>query len=267
MSGDYEYRGLVAGAWDLLRGDTSNWPDRAFYRALIARNGEPALDVGCGTGRLLLDYLASGLDVDGVDNSPEMLALCRAKAAELGIDVSTRLYEQEMDTLSLPRRYATIIVPSSTFQLLTDRAAAGAGLARFFQHLNSGGVLVMSIMSKLWHGKRPPAQMEWSDWFKMGEKPRADGATIRRWTRARYDYDAQLEHEENRYEVLRDDVVVATEMHMRSPAVRWYSQAQIRALYERAGFADLKLTSGFTFEPAAETDTTFCVIGSRPLSP
>lgn len=35
----------------------------------------------CGTGRLLLDYLAQGIDIDGVDNSPEMLALCRPDAA------------------------------------------------------------------------------------------------------------------------------------------------------------------------------------------
>jgi hypothetical protein len=30
-----EYRGLLAQTWDLLRGDTSAWPDRAFYRTLI----------------------------------------------------------------------------------------------------------------------------------------------------------------------------------------------------------------------------------------
>jgi SAM-dependent methyltransferase len=81
----YEYRGLKAQAWDLLRGDYSSWPDRPFYLAAIRQFGEPALDVGCGTGRLLLDYLAQGVDCDGVDNSPEMLALCRQKAAQLGL--------------------------------------------------------------------------------------------------------------------------------------------------------------------------------------
>ena len=74
MPEDYEYQGLMAQTWDLLRGDTSVWPDRPFYRAIIEQRDGPALDVGCGTGRLLLDYLQSGLDVDGIDNSPEMLA-------------------------------------------------------------------------------------------------------------------------------------------------------------------------------------------------
>jgi SAM-dependent methyltransferase len=265
LSNDYEYRGLVVQAWDLLRGDTSEWADRAFYRSIIESNRGPALDVGCGTGRLMLDYLSAGLDVDGVDISPEMLALCRTKAANMGVDVSRRLFEQEMEGLSLPRQYATIFVPSSSFQLLTDPSAASQALRRFREHLDPGGVLVMSIMSKLWPGKRVPIQMEWSRWVKIGERQRPDdGATIRRWIRTRYDHAEQLEHEENRYEVLVDDVIVQTEMHRRSPAVRWYSQAQARSLYEAEGFTGVSLTSGFTFEPASEADTMFCVCGRGP---
>ena len=81
---NYEYSGLMAQAWDLLRGDTSQWSDRFFFLDIIQRYGQPVLDIGCGTGRLLLDYLAQGIDVDGVDNSPQMLALCRQKAAQQG---------------------------------------------------------------------------------------------------------------------------------------------------------------------------------------
>ncbi len=262
MSDDIEYRGLLAQTWDLLRGDTANWPDRAFYARLIEAGRGPALDVGCGTGRLLLDYLAEGLDVDGVDNAPDMLELCRVKAAGLGLDVTGRLFEQSMPALALPRRYATIFVPSSSFQLLTDATDAGVALARFHAHLAPGGVLVMSIMSKLWRGKSVPPQLQWSDWHKVGERAR-EGDTIRRWMRMQYDHEAQLEHEETRFEVLRDGVVVQSETTLRSPAVRWYSQAQAIACVERAGFTGVMATSGFTLEPAAPQDTTFCVIGRR----
>lgn len=263
MSGDYEYRGLMAQAWDLLRGDTSSWADGPFYRAIIERQHGPALDVGCGTGRLTLDYLAAGIDIDGVDNSPEMLDICREKASTLGIDVEGRLFLQAMDALDLPRRYATVLVPSSSFQLLTEEAAATEALRRFHDHLAPGGVLVMSVMSKLWPGANAPPQMQWSDWFKIGEKQRpGDEATIRRWIRTRYDHERQLEHEESRYEVLVDGEVIATEMYGRSPGVRWYSQQQILTAFELAGFSDVRLTSAFTEAPAEATDTTFCAIGT-----
>ena len=254
----------MAQAWDLLRGDSSGWPDRPFYRAIIEQRDGPALDVGCGTGRLMLDYLQAGLDVDGIDNSPEMLALCREKAEAAGVDVRHRLFQQEMHLVALPRRYATIFVPSSTFQLLTDASAARQAMARFHDHLKPGGVLVMPFMSKLWRGRIVPPQMEWGDWRKLGEATRLeDGATVRRWMRTRYDHGEQLEHEENRYEVLHDGVVIQTEHLGRSPCVRWYTQAQARSLFEQAGFTVRTTTSGFTFDAAAAEDTTFCFIATR----
>jgi SAM-dependent methyltransferase len=263
MPDDYEYHGLMAEAWDLLRGDTSGWADRPFYRQIIEQCGGPALDVGCGTGRLTLDYLQAGLDVDGVDNSPEMLAICRQKAATAGIDVEGRLFLQEMDRLALPRRYAVVFVPSSSFQLLTDPEAARRALARFRDCLATGGLLAMPFMSKLWPGRRTPAQMEWSDWHRLGEAQRPDGDVVRRWTRTRYDHGQQLEHEENRYEVVRDGAVIRTEHLGRSPGERWYSQAQARALIEQAGFTIAATTSGFTFDAVADEDTLFCILATR----
>ncbi len=82
---EVEYRGLMAQTWDLLRGDPSGQGDYGFYLEMIRAYGEPVLDVGCGTGRLLLDMLAAGIDIDGVDVSAEMLALCRAKARVRGL--------------------------------------------------------------------------------------------------------------------------------------------------------------------------------------
>jgi hypothetical protein len=148
--------------------------------------------------------------------------------------------------------------------LLTGVLEADAAMARFYEHLVPNGVFVMSIMSKLWRGKYPPAQMQWSEWHKLGERERPeDGATIRHWIRTRYDHEQQLEHEENRYEVLHGDVIVESESYGRSPAVRWYSQRQAVECCERAGFTAVTTTSGFTLEPASPKDTTFCVIGTR----
>jgi hypothetical protein len=62
--GDYEYRDLMARGWDILRGDTSVFPDRQLYRTVIEANCEPAIIVGCSTGRLLLGYLSDGFDIE-----------------------------------------------------------------------------------------------------------------------------------------------------------------------------------------------------------
>src|SRR5262245_12513715 len=154
---DYEYRGLMASLWDFFRGDTSTWSDRFFFREAIRRYGQPVLDIGCGTGRLLLDFMAEGVDIDGIDNSPEMLALCRQKAQQLGLE--PRLFQQTMEELHLPRHYQTIIVPSSSFQLVLDPPAAKEAIRRFVAHLQPGGVLVMPFMI-IWK-EGDPLQTEW----------------------------------------------------------------------------------------------------------
>ena len=62
--------GLVARWWAEFN---APGPDElAFYRGVIERDGQPALDLGCGAGRLLLPLLSAGLDVDGCDISPDM---------------------------------------------------------------------------------------------------------------------------------------------------------------------------------------------------
>jgi SAM-dependent methyltransferase len=251
----YEYRGLIAESWDLLRGDTSGWADRPFWRQLIERSGQPALDVGCGTGRILLDYLAQGLEIEGVDNSPEMLAICRRKAAALGL--APVLYQQEMDRLDLPRRYRTIVVPSSSFQLVLDDAAAAETLRRLHAHLQPGGALAMSIMTLSQEGD--PGQ-----WRLIGERVRPeDGLLVRRWLRSRFDAATRLEHTVDRYELVRDGEVVRSELHERSPATLSYTQPAIAELCRAAGFADVRLVSGFTDQPVKPEDTLFCVVAER----
>ncbi len=254
---DYEYRGLMATTWDLFRGDTSRWEDKFFYREFVDRYGQPVLDVGCGTGRLMLDYLAEGIDTDGVDNSPEMLALCREKAHARNL--APQLFEQYMEQLDLPRRYRTILVPSSSFQLVTDAQLALQALDRLFAHLELGGVLVMPFHLP-WQAGEPTE----TDWALIGEAQRDDGTLVRRWSRASYDVMNQLEHTEDRYELCRDGTVIASEHHQRSPATRWYSQHQAVQLYAAAGFTNIQVWQGFRHEPATETDTLFTISGVRP---
>jgi 2-polyprenyl-3-methyl-5-hydroxy-6-metoxy-1,4-benzoquinol methylase len=99
--------GLVAKWWSEFN-DEFRPHEVPYFRRFIEDDGQPALDVGCGTGRLLIPYLRAGLDVDGCDVSADMVDLCREKAEREGL--SPDLYVQPMYELNLPRRYRTIFV-------------------------------------------------------------------------------------------------------------------------------------------------------------
>src|SRR5207249_1096106 len=102
---------------------------------------QPALDVACGTGRLLVPYLRAGLDVDGCDISPDMLALCRERAEREGLP-PPNLYAQAMHELDLPRRYRTIVVCGG-FGLGGHREHDVEALRRIHGHLEPGGLLLL----------------------------------------------------------------------------------------------------------------------------
>lgn len=255
---DYDYYGMLASTWDLWRDDTSKWDDRFFFLEVVRQYGQPVLDIGCGTGRIVLDYFAQGLDIDGVDNSPEMLAICRAKAQKMGL--SPNLYQQSMESLNLPRRYRTILAPSSALQLVTDAGTVCETLRRFFAHLQPGGVFVTPFAFDWREGE--PLDTGWELVF---EKVRpADGATVRHWGHEWREPEKQLWHTESRFEVELDGKVVATENQRRSPEGRWYTQVQAARIFVEVGFTDIQLFHGFKHEPATKEDRLFCVLGVKP---
>lgn len=259
--GQIEYTGMMAQFWDLLRGDSAHWTDRFFYKEVVAQCGQPALDVGCGTGRLVLDFIADGIDIDGVDNSQEMLDLCREKGTKLGLQPT--LYLQSMTALALPRQYQTILVPSGSLQILIEPNDVRAAMQRFFTHLLPGGTLVIAFY-QLWTGG-PVGPTAREEWMREVVRPE-DGAILRRWSRSTYDLVNNLEHTEHRYDLIRDGEVVVSQRFVRSPGTRGYTQAQARQIFMEAGFTNIRLTSAFTHEPAQEEDTLFSVWGTKPTA-
>jgi SAM-dependent methyltransferase len=256
---DDAYHGLAVSSWDLWRDDTSGWPDRTVFRDVIERSGDPVLDLGCATGRLLLDYLGDGVDIDGVDASAAMLDVVRTKARQAGLD-EPGLYLQRLEELSLPRSYATVLAASSALQLVTDLEAARRAAARVREHLRPDGTFTGSFAFE-W---RPGEPLD-TGWELLFEKRRpADGATVRSWTRERREPERQLWHTEQRFEVELTGEVIESEHHRRSPEGRWYTQAQAVELLTSAGFVDVELFHGFTHEPVREDDRLFWFTARRP---
>jgi SAM-dependent methyltransferase len=151
--------GLVARWWaEFNRAE----PDElAFYQEIIAGDGQPALDLACGTGRILLPLLRAGLDVDGCDLSPDMLALCREQATRAGL--SPVLMQQAFHELAPPRVYRTIYICDS-FGIGGHRAHDLEMLRRCYRHLAPGGVLVFSHELPYENADR------WSSWLPEQRK-------------------------------------------------------------------------------------------------
>jgi SAM-dependent methyltransferase len=123
--------------------------DVAFF-VEQARGAEgPVLELGCGSGRVLVPTARAGVEIVGLDSSPAMLSVCREKLAREPAEVRSRarLVEGDMRRFELGRTFALVTIPFRPFQhLLTveDELACLAGIQR---HLAADGRLVLDLFN------------------------------------------------------------------------------------------------------------------------
>ncbi|MBM3726524.1 MAG: class I SAM-dependent methyltransferase [Acidobacteria bacterium] len=125
--------------YDVLLGGAEFGLD--YYGDLARRAEGPVLDIGCGTGRVLLPCLAACVDIDGLDLYEPMLARLRTRASELGL--SPRLYQGDMSGFRLPRKYALIMIPYNAFTHNVTQESQLRCLAACREHLLPGGLLTL----------------------------------------------------------------------------------------------------------------------------
>lgn len=239
------YSGLAALHWWAY--DEPSW-DHDFYKAIIEQADGLALDVGCGAGRLLRSYLRAGLAVEGVDIAADMLAVCRDKAHAEGLQPV--LYEQPMQALDLPKRYAAIIIPCGSFVCVMGRDNALEALRRLYFHLLPGGILAFNAYLPDYDYSRPydPSRYP-TEWKPHVEKtyPEQPGRRLvveRRQTGV--DPVEQIECEERRYRLYQDDQLVAEEVH--AGQNHWYFKHEVLLMLRLAGFDDVAVKGDYTQE-------------------
>lgn len=258
--------GLVAKWWAEF---SEGGPELDYFRRFIERDGEPALDVGCGTGRLLLPYLRAGLDVDGCDVSADMIALCRERAEREGL--SPTLFVQSMHELDPPRVYRTIVVCGG-FAVGSDRTRDRQALDRFYEHLEPGGTLVLdnevpyadSRQWRRWLREEDPGARPWPD--DDGERRTAsDGSELALQARL-IALDPLEQHAtlEIRARQWRENELVAEEVH--SLDLGLYFRNELQLMLELAGF-EVVAVHGDHKEEAATAEHDFVVfVARKPLS-
>lgn len=250
------YSGLATRHWGTY--DDPGW-DHDFYKRIIVQGSGPALDVGCGAGRLLRAYLRDGLTVEGCDVSADMLETCRARAAQEG--PAPVLYHQAMQQLDLPRRYTTIYIPCGTFVCVMDREEALEALRRFHTHLLPGGTLAFNVFTPDYDYSKPPPEMP-TPWKRHHVAPQPDGTELvisRRLTAI--DPIEQYEAEERRFELYRGDELLAEEV--RAGQYHWYFKHEVLLMLRLAGFDDVAVKGDYTDEDFGPQHTRTMVFVAR----
>ena len=233
--------GLIARWWANFNVDG---PEIEFFRPYVAA-GQPALDVGCGSGRLLVPWVVDGFDVDGVDASADMIGACREAAHKVGRDPA--LYVQPTHVLDLPRRYGAVIMCGS-FGLGGSRVQDLEGLRRVRAHLQPGGVLALDYEIGEFDLER------WSGWRARpaddtppGQEQRRLGAdgfyyALRHRVTA-VDLEAGCVTRELQAWQWQGSDLVCRETHALVANV--YSSAEIVAMLANAGFVDVRVVGGY----------------------
>lgn len=256
--------GLVARWWAEFNLDG---PEIDYFRSFVDA-GQPALDAACGTGRLLVPYLHAGVDVDGCDISPDMLALARERAMREGL-APPNLYAQAMHELELPRRYRTIIVCGG-FGLGGERDHDVEALRRLFVHLEPGGMLVLDNEAPF---ARPGLWRYWVE-DERNELPREyrdegdrrvtdDGSELELRSRIlEVDPLAQRVVIQMRAGLRENGELVGEEEH--TLAMTLYFTHEIVLLLERTGFVDIQLRAGYEDRPPTSDDDFVVFIAKKP---
>jgi SAM-dependent methyltransferase len=226
------YAGPVAEAYDTwMPHDAPYWDDPYFRRAIEQGDG-PALELACGTGRLLVRYVAAGFDVEGVDIARDMLDICARNAKTAGVDIT--LHQADITALALDRRYATIYNPAGSFALHDDRDVAVEALRRWAAHLVPGGRLYVSMGVPR---DALDAQYEWR--IRRSATRATDRSTFMVHEAFSFDVDDQLQTIYNRLE--RYDVNGALqETWMRQARLRWWERDELEAAFGACGLVDVR---------------------------
>ena len=123
--------------------------DVAFYVEAARQSAGPVLEIGCGTGRILIPTARAGIHITGLDLSSYMLEVCRGRLQDEPLDVQDRvsLVMADMRQFDLSQTYNLVTIPFRPFQHLTSVEDQIACLANIHRHLAPGGRLILDLFN------------------------------------------------------------------------------------------------------------------------
>jgi SAM-dependent methyltransferase len=254
------HHGLIAQWWAQFN---HGGPEIDFYRRWFAE-GRPVLDAACGAGRLLVPWARSGVDIDGVDASADMIAACRAAMSDASLHPN--LFVQPLHHLALPRRYGTIVV-CGAYGLGGSTADDRAALERLRAHLLPGGTLILDYEIDEFDDDRlrhfspappdpspptPEQRRRGNDGFDYALRPRMVAV----------DLHARQVFREMQAWKWSGDELLAHETHQLRTSI--YTAAEITDALLAADFEDATVLGGFHDDPPGAGDQMHVWIAHAP---
>ncbi len=221
--------------------------DLDFWLELADELGDPVLELGCGTGRVLLNLARRGHRVTGLDNAPEMLARLRAKleaASSRHLATPPTVVQASMDSFELPGTFRLALMPYNTFMHLLTFEDQQAVLTRVRRHLAPGGALALDMPN-------PGEAYSATEQGVTLERTFMDGdRTVQQFSAVALDRAAQLARITWIYDATAPDGAVQRTL---VPLVLRYTfPGEMRLLLERCGLALAHLYGDYDRSPFAD---------------
>jgi SAM-dependent methyltransferase len=131
------YGGHFASVYDDVYADLS--PDEAVRCLGELAGGGAVLELGIGTGRIAIPLTATGVTVDGIDASPEMVAQLRRKPGGKGLRVEVG----DFSATVMGRHYALVVLAFNTINAMPSQEAQVETFRNAAGHLEPAGAFVV----------------------------------------------------------------------------------------------------------------------------
>lgn len=218
-----------------------------FYVSEAVKAGSPVLELGCGTGRVLIPTAEAGISVVGLDLSPTMLAVAQRKIAASDLESQHRitLIEGDMRTFSLAQHFNLVMIPFSAFLYLLTPEDQQQALLSIHRHLADTGHLVLDIYEPDAH----TLAIQGHPLKRIGTFTHPhSGNQIIAWEERRFDSDGQIWRMWDIFEEVDQKgrvIARAYEMHTN----RYIHRYQMHYLFERCGYQVVDLYGDYMGNP------------------
>jgi SAM-dependent methyltransferase len=217
--------------------------DVGFWRRLAVARGGPVLELGCGTGRVLVPVAKTGVAIAGVDRSAAMLLRARRRLRGAR-NVRAALVRADIRDLPFTRHFALVMAPYGIVQSLTSDRDLKRTLDAVARVTVAGGVLALDLV---------PDLTRWKEYRRrVTHSGRVRGARVALIESVRQDRKRGLTIFDEEYVERRG---ASRRVHKFSLAFRTVSVPQMVRRLERAGFrvdAVLGDYNGRAWDPCAD---------------